>query len=107
MIQDYFDWDVQIFLYFNNLGNEKWDWFWLLVTDKKTWIPLYVIFLILLYVKPIDTVFKNIHVLHFSIENILKIILFFSAFSILIYTGIYHFKLIKTVKKVKYFIKYL
>ena len=51
MIQDYFDWDVQIFLYFNNLGNEKWDWFWLFVTDKKTWIPLYVIFLILLYVK--------------------------------------------------------
>ena len=39
MIQDYFDWDVQIFLYFNNLGNEKWDWFWLLVNEKKTWIP--------------------------------------------------------------------
>lgn len=51
MIQDFFDWDIQIFLYFNNLGTENWDWFWLLVTNKKTWIPLYVIFLILLYIK--------------------------------------------------------
>lgn len=51
MIQDFFDWDAHVFLYFNNLGEQKWDWFWLLVTDKKTWIPLYVIFLVLLYLK--------------------------------------------------------
>jgi len=51
MIQDFFDWDAQIFLYFNNLGQQKWDWFWLLVTEKKTWIPLYVIFLVVLYLK--------------------------------------------------------
>ena len=77
------------------------------VFQWRTIASFSIVYFILLYVKPIDTVFKNIHVLHFSIENILKIILFFSAFSILIYTGIYHFKLIKTVKKVKYFIKYL
>jgi len=51
MIQEFFNWDVQNFLYFNNLGTEKWDWFWLLITNKKTWIPLYIIFLIVLYVK--------------------------------------------------------
>ena len=51
MVQDFFDWDVQYFLYFNNLGSEKWDWFWLIVTEKTTWIPLYIIFLILMYIK--------------------------------------------------------
>ncbi|MBS7333410.1 MAG: phosphatase PAP2 family protein [Weeksellaceae bacterium] len=51
MIQDFFDWDVQNFLYFNNLGTEKWDNFWLIATEKETWIPLYIIFLILLYKK--------------------------------------------------------
>lgn len=51
MVQDFFDWDVNIFLYFNNLGNASWDWFWLFVTEKETWIPLYVLFLILLYLK--------------------------------------------------------
>ena len=35
MVQDFFDWDVQNFLYFNNLGSEKWDWFWLIITEKK------------------------------------------------------------------------
>lgn len=49
MVQDFFDWDVQNFLYFNNLGSEKWDNFWLIATEKETWIPLYIIFLILLY----------------------------------------------------------
>ena len=51
MIQDFFNWDVQFFLFFNNLGNERWDWFWLIYTEKETWIPLYIIFLILLYKK--------------------------------------------------------
>lgn len=51
MIQDYFNWDVQWFLYFNNLGSEKWDPFWLFITEKRTWIPLYILFLIVLYLK--------------------------------------------------------
>ena len=49
MIQEFFNWDVQNFLYFNNLGESRWDWFWLIVTQKETWIPLYLIFLFLLY----------------------------------------------------------
>lgn len=51
MIQEFFDWDAKVFLYFNNLGNEKWDWFWLLITEKETWIPLYILFIVLLYLK--------------------------------------------------------
>lgn len=51
MIQEYFNWDVQWFLYLNNLGEEKWDSFWLLITEKRTWIPLYILFLIVLYRK--------------------------------------------------------
>ena len=86
------------FMYTEKYKNYKFS-----VFQWRTIASFSIVYFILLYVKPIDTVFKNIHVLHFSIENILKIILFFSAFSILIYTGIYHFKLIKTVKKVKYF----
>ena len=65
------------------------------------------IYFILLYLKPIDIVFQKILIQNFSYEIIFKAVLFFSVFTILIYTGIYHFKLIKTVKKIKYFLKYL
>lgn len=43
--------DHELFLYLNNLGNEQWDWFWLLVTDKWTAIPLYAILVFLLFKK--------------------------------------------------------
>ena len=51
MIEDFFNWDVNIFLYFNNLGTPQWDAFWLFITEKETWIPLYILFIILLYLK--------------------------------------------------------
>ena len=51
MIQDYFNWDVQWFLYFNNLGESKWDPFWLFITEKRVWIPLYILFIVVLYLK--------------------------------------------------------
>jgi len=41
--------DRQLFIYLNSLGTEHWDSFWLLVTDKYTWIPLYVVLLFLLF----------------------------------------------------------
>lgn len=41
--------DQQLFLQLNNLGTANWDSFWMIVTNKKTWIPLYVIFLYLCY----------------------------------------------------------
>ncbi|MBF0597360.1 phosphatase PAP2 family protein [Faecalibacter rhinopitheci] len=51
MVQDFFNWDIQWFLYFNNLGESKWDSFWLVITQKETWIPLYAFFIIVLYFK--------------------------------------------------------
>lgn len=35
--------DEELFLYLNNLGNAYWDPFWLFVTNKLSWIPLYLI----------------------------------------------------------------
>ncbi|TDL99513.1 MAG: phosphatase PAP2 family protein [Flavobacteriaceae bacterium] len=39
------DIDQQLFLYLNGLGCKSWDGFWLFVTEKKSWIPLYVLLL--------------------------------------------------------------
>lgn len=41
--------DHRIFLFLNNLGGEGWDWLWLLITDKWTAIPLYLILVYLLF----------------------------------------------------------
>lgn len=43
--------DEQIFLYLNSLGTSTWDGFWLFVTNKLSWIPLYVVLAIALYRK--------------------------------------------------------
>lgn len=37
--------DYNLFLYLNNLGNTSFDQFWILVSGRYTWIPLYVILL--------------------------------------------------------------
>ncbi|MGC4128749.1 MAG: phosphatase PAP2 family protein [Bergeyella sp.] len=37
--------DRELFLFLNNLGSEPFDRFWILVSEKLIWIPLYVIFL--------------------------------------------------------------
>jgi len=41
--------DRELFIYLNGLGSEQWDAFWLLVTDKYTWLPLYVFLLFVLF----------------------------------------------------------
>ena len=41
--------DKEIFLALNNLGDARFDNFWIMVSDKWIWIPLYIIFLYLLY----------------------------------------------------------
>ncbi|MDZ7845719.1 MAG: phosphatase PAP2 family protein [Owenweeksia sp.] len=41
-------WDTKVFLWFNNLGNEAWDPFWLFVSEKFTWVPLYALLLLML-----------------------------------------------------------
>ena len=40
--------DTELFVYLNGLGVESWDSFWLTVTDKYTWIPMYILLAILL-----------------------------------------------------------
>lgn len=51
MINDLAQLDQSIFLYLNNLGNTNWDWFWLFITDKWSWIPLYGLMICLLHKK--------------------------------------------------------
>jgi len=41
--------DKELFTYLNGFGDEKWDWFWLLVTEQKHWIPLFILLLYLLF----------------------------------------------------------
>lgn len=48
-ITDILEKDRELFIYLNALGTEHWDAFWLFVTDKYTWIPLYLILLALLF----------------------------------------------------------
>lgn len=43
--------DQNLFLFLNNLGNPTWDWFWLFVTYKWAWIPLYGFLIWLVYKK--------------------------------------------------------
>ncbi|MFN4763269.1 phosphatase PAP2 family protein [Gillisia sp. Q332] len=49
MIEKILELDAKLYLYLNNLGNPAWDWFWLLITDKWTAIPLYVLLLYLIF----------------------------------------------------------
>lgn len=43
--------DADLLIFLNNLGNEKWDSFWLTITNQFNWIPLFVIILILIYLR--------------------------------------------------------
>lgn len=43
--------DKELFLYLNNLGQTQWDVFWIVLSERTTWIPLYIALLLLLYVK--------------------------------------------------------
>lgn len=41
--------DQQLFLFLNNLGSQPFDQFWILISETWIWVPLYIIFLYLLY----------------------------------------------------------
>lgn len=41
--------DKELFVYLNGLGNENWDTFWMTITNQLSWIPLYLLFLILIF----------------------------------------------------------
>lgn len=41
--------DKKAMIFLNNLGNSNFDQFWILVSEKWFWIPLYIIFLYFLF----------------------------------------------------------
>ncbi|PZD79675.1 phosphatase PAP2 family protein [Mesonia sp. K7] len=49
MLEQLQEWDRQLFLYLNGLGVERFDHFWITVTQEETWIPLYFVFIGLLF----------------------------------------------------------
>jgi undecaprenyl-diphosphatase len=51
MLDTLLQYDTELFLYLNYLGTTAWDGFWLLVTNKLTFIPLYAVLLFLIYKK--------------------------------------------------------
>lgn len=42
-------WDVDLFIYINNQGSERFDSFWVFVTRIENWILLYIIFFFLFF----------------------------------------------------------
>ena len=49
MIDQLVQFDIDLFLYLNNLGTESWDGFWMFYTTKFNWIPFYAILAYLMY----------------------------------------------------------
>lgn len=42
-------WDRELFVRLNSLGNEKYDLLWVTATQTETWIPLYLFFVFLIF----------------------------------------------------------
>lgn len=42
-------WDTDLFTFLNNLGIERYDAFWIVVTTIQNWIPLYILFFIIFW----------------------------------------------------------
>lgn len=51
MFQTLKEWDRELFVWLNNLGIEHFDGFWMLVTQIETWIPLFIFFFAIIFVK--------------------------------------------------------
>ena len=49
MFEQLKEWDRELFIYLNGLGIERLDSFWIFITQEENWIPLYLIFIILIF----------------------------------------------------------
>ena len=49
MLEKILEFDQNLLLYLNNLGTSNWDSFWFAVTNKLTFIPLYIFLLYLMF----------------------------------------------------------
>lgn len=45
MLTQLLNWDTELFVFFNQLGSERWDWLWLTITNKWASVPLYILLL--------------------------------------------------------------
>lgn len=41
--------DKELLVFLNGLGSENWDSFWMTITNQFSWLPLYVLFLVLIF----------------------------------------------------------
>ena len=41
--------DTELLIFLNNLGDESWDYIWLAITNKYTFLPLFLVVIFLLY----------------------------------------------------------
>nr|WP_299169616.1 phosphatase PAP2 family protein [uncultured Allomuricauda sp.] len=51
MLEKLLKWDRDTFIYFNGLGVEEYDFFWSTITNITTWIPLFLLLIVLLILK--------------------------------------------------------
>lgn len=49
MLETLKQWDRDLFVFLNSLGIERFDGFWIYVTQIESWTPLYVLFIILIF----------------------------------------------------------
>ena len=49
MLRTLKDWDRELFIWLNSLGIEHYDSFWLFVTQIESWLPLFLLFFILIF----------------------------------------------------------
>ncbi|NND78837.1 MAG: phosphatase PAP2 family protein [Maribacter sp.] len=51
MLEELVQFDKDLFLFLNGLGNPNWDGFWMFATNKFTSIPIYIVLLALTYMQ--------------------------------------------------------
>ena len=51
MFRKLLEWDSDTFVYLNGLGTKEYDFFWATITNIYTWIPLLLLFFILIFVR--------------------------------------------------------
>ena len=49
MLDQLLQYDKDVFLFLNNLGSPTWDTIWLVITNKLTFIPMYIVLLYIIY----------------------------------------------------------
>jgi undecaprenyl-diphosphatase len=78
MLEQFLQFDRDLLIYLNNLGSDNWDLLWLIITDKLTFLPFFLIIIYFIYKK------FTIKELLFILLTIALLILFTDQFTNLI-----------------------